>query len=61
MIDAHETDEHPMLATCYPSVNESFAIDPLPIVICGLYLRRLGSETPKTRVFSEVKHGIGKT
>jgi hypothetical protein len=36
-------------------------VDPLPIGICGLYLRRLGSETSKTRVFSEVKHGIGKT
>ena len=28
MIDAHETDEHPMLATCYALVNESFALDP---------------------------------
>jgi hypothetical protein len=28
MIDAHETDEHPKLATCYASLNESFALDP---------------------------------
>lgn len=26
-------------------------VDPLPIGICGLYLRRFGSETSKTRDF----------
>ena len=28
MIDAHETDGHPMLATCNASLYESFALDP---------------------------------
>ena len=36
-------------------------LDLLPIGVYGLYLPRLGSETTKTRVFSEVKHGIGET
>ena len=28
MTAAHETDEHPTLAACYASLNESFALDP---------------------------------
>ena len=54
----HYDDIFTVDASGEPTVSK---VDPLPTEICRLYLRRLGSETPKTRVFSEVKHGTGKT
>jgi hypothetical protein len=60
MIDAHETDEHHMLATCYASLNESFALDPCQSEFAD-YIYVVSSQRQQTRVFSEVKHGISET
>jgi hypothetical protein len=50
MIDAHETDEHPKLGTCYASLNDSFALDPCQATFPD-YIYVVSAQRPQKHAF----------